>query len=245
MRLLGDLGTLYTGNPKILQMEKTPPLLQPVSINGKFIVPIIEGTNILVDPSSYILPVDGGDVCSESYAGLLAQFPMFEWIYFNPLLTPANIAEFDLTGGISNFRVRAQVGPAPNNVVILPENDAIAPPREGLLITELIDISPQVPAGVDEFMVYWKIYGMEFSHDVLSDWGIFAGENNPTIKSIKEVDQEPPGFVVKLSNDDGNSWKTVGHLEHSVFLSNDTRLRLKFENHTPERIYLASYAIMF
>ena len=245
MRLLGDLGSLYTGNPKILQMEKTPSLLEPVPINGKFVVPIIEGTTILVDTSSYILPVDGGDVCSESYAGLLAQFPMFDWIYFNPLLTPANIAEFDLTGGRSNFRVRAQVGPSPNNVVIFPENDAVAPPREGLLITEQIDVSSQVPAGVDEFMVYWKIYGFELSQDVLSDWGIFAGQNNPAIKTIKEIPQEPSGFVVKLSNDDGNSWKTVGHLEHSVFLSNDTRLRLMFENHTPERIYLASYAIMF
>lgn len=245
MRLLGDLGSLYTGNPKILQMEKTPPLYDSVPINGKFIVPVIEGTNLLVDASSYILPVDGGDICSESYAGLLAQFPMFEWIYFNPLLTPANIAEFDLTGGISLFRVRAQIGPSPNNVVILPQNTTVAPPREGLLITGQIDVSPQVPAGVDEFMVYWKIYGFELSHDVLSDWGIYAGENNPAIKTIREVPQEPPGFVVKLSNDDGNSWKICGNLEHSVFLSNDTRLRLKFENHTSDRIYLASYAIMF
>lgn len=121
---------------------------------------------------------------------LLAQYPMFGNVYYNPLLTADHVGDLDLSGQYidsSNnaFDTRAQVGRAiapddgvaPNSVAILPQNTTVSPSRPGVLVTDSIDISAYTASvGTDEFMIYWKIYEVETSHDIRSDYGAYRDE---------------------------------------------------------------------
>jgi len=260
MRVVADIKGALAGNPQILQVENTPALGELVAVNGKFVVPIVEGATITVDDTSHILPIDGGDIASLSYAQLLAMFPMYDWIYYNPLLEAANIGEFDLTATFDHpirgftYPTRAQVGrnaPAPiglvpNNVALPPINEKLDPVRPGLLVTNPIDIRPQTnDQGTDEFMVYWKIYQFDVSDDVLSSYGTLAGTNTPAIRSIIEVDQTDENFEVWLSKDNAITWERVFRLIPMAFPIPGADVRLAFVNFDPMKYYLATYAFMF
>jgi hypothetical protein len=260
MRIVGDLGSLITGSPVLIQAEKTPAVGALTPINGKYVVPVDFG-QIKIDTNSYVLPVDGGDVTSQAYANLLAQFPMFEYIYFNPLLTDDHVGELDLTGsyndGTDVFPTRVQTGRdaggaddglAPLSTAVLPANTAVTPTRPGVLVTNTVDISAQTGGvGTDFFVVYWKIYEIENTQDIRSDYGALAGTNSPAIRSIKEIEQEPADFKVFISPDPtGDSWSQVGWLEPVGFCKKITEFSLLFVNeNTTTKRYIASYAVMF
>lgn len=246
MRIHVDLASHILGAPKILQVARTPALGDPVPVNGQYIIPVLEGSTVQVTPTTTVLPVNGQDIYSRMYSELLAQYPMFTHIYFNPLLTAANTSEFDLTGTLYTIPTRAQLGVVPNMTAILPTNTSVAPPQSGFLATTTIDLTAATSGlGADEFMVYWKIYGFDVTQDVYADSGALAGQNTPTIRSIKEVEQEPPGLLVQLSNNDGLHWEVANRLRHVTFYHKDTRLRLSFTNTGTDKIYLATYAVMF
>lgn len=259
MRVISEIKGVLAGNPQILQVENTPALGDLVAVNGKFVIPIVEGATIQVDESSTILPVDGTDVSSLSYAQLLAMYPMYDYIYFNPLLQDTDVAELDLqatwTDQFANtFPTRAQVGRtgvvpsglAPNSVAILPQNIRVGPTRPGLLMTDKIDISVQtLGLGADEFMVYWKIFEFETSHDILAQYGKFAGTNQAAIRSIKETDQDSDAFKVYLSKDDGVTWERVYRLVPMAFPTVGTDVRIVFTNESDRKYYLSTYAFMF
>lgn len=254
MRVLGNLSDYA-----VLQTERTPDIGDTTAFNGKFPIPIPEGAKIDVNSGSYITPIDGGDLSSLAFAGLLARYPMYEFVVFNPLLVAADVAELDLTATFPNGAVneitRAQTGrgtgpaatgTAPCSTAILPQNNAPTPARPGLLITDTIDISSQTAGvGADDFMVWWKIYEFSTSHDVASDYGATAGMNKPAIRSIEEIDQEPANFEVHLSIDDGINYTQVGRLEPVAFCVKGTELRLAFRNTGSVKHYLCSYCIMF
>jgi hypothetical protein len=180
MRVLIDLASHITaidGNgytdassglslPWILQVEKRHDFDVTVPINGKYVIPIIEGTSIKVDDQSYVLPIDGGDISSLSYANLLVQYPMYESIYFNPLLDEDNVGEIatkdPFTGDPVAFvdqrymphrvypaRYQSgrsgpdpEAGQAPNNTAVLEVNPYAGDyPHPGVLITNPIDIT--------------------------------------------------------------------------------------------------------
>jgi len=116
MRILVDQKDLITGapNPRIPQVDKTPASVDGTAINGRFVVPIVEGVEFQVDSTSYVLPVDGQDVSSQSFAYLLAAFPMCGHIFFNPLLTALDIEA--ASGGIDfpkTFKDTTNPPPAP------------------------------------------------------------------------------------------------------------------------------------
>jgi len=259
MRVISDIRGALAGTPQILQVENTPALGELVTVNGKFVVSIVEGATIQVDETSKILPVDGTDVSSLSYAQLLAMFPMYDYVYFNPLLEDSDVAELDLlatwTDAFANtYPTRAQVGRtgvppvglAPNSVAIMPQNYRVFPNRPGLLMTAKIDISLQTYGlGTDEFMVYWKIYEFETSHDILATFGKFAGQNQPAIRSIKETDQDSEDFKVYLSKDDGVTWERVYRLVPMAFPTVGTDVRIVFTNESDRKYYLSTYAFMF
>lgn len=275
MQVLVDQKLLITlpANPvglRITQVDKTPPSDEGTAINGRFIVPIVEGVEFQIDENSYVWPVDGQDISSQSFSHLLASFPMFGHIFFNPLLTAADI---DATsGGIdfsktfkddsstppdppTYFSPRLQTGREtssllaagnyPGHTALLPINNGITPARPGLLVTKEIDLTPYVgAAGTDEFCLYWRLYDFETSEDHAGDYGI-VGDNTPAIRTILETDQEPTDFSVYISPDNGVHWCGAGRLEPIAFTTKTTSVRLAFVNRGSQKVYIANYAMMF
>jgi len=249
----------------ITQVEKDADLYVPVPVNGKYIVPIPEGLSVHVDKDSKVLPIDGKDISSKAYAELLARYPMYGHIYFNPLLTVSNLMEIDPVKEFRDNSVKPprwfsgryqtgravenhpQNGNAPNSTAVLPINATVDPARPGMLITEEIDLTPYTgEAGTDEVMAYWRIYVFDTSHDISGGlFGQHAGVNEPAIRSIIEIDQEPEGFTTYLTIDDGVNWFEVGRLEPISFCCKVTKVRLAFRNDSPTKIHVASFAFMF
>jgi len=197
---------------------------------------------------------------------LLARFPMFENIVFNPLLEAGDAADLDPSAVLDNttnqviaapftgsFSPRFQTGRGsgpqtgltPGSTAVLAPNNQTTPPRPGLIITDTIDISAIAPSGATEFMVYWKVYRYSTSQDIMSSFGVFNGINQPAVRSIEEIDQEAPEIVVALSLDDGASFMPVGFLEPLTNCAPSTELRLAFTNTGSDKVYLGAYAVLF
>jgi hypothetical protein len=278
MRILADLlsHTSDPNAPEIIQVQRVPETGSEgaVAINGKFAIPVPLGMDFPVDAADYILDaagnIDGGDVVSKGYAHLLAMYPQYGNIYFNPLLTSDHVAELVLDQSFwlvdrsytpaANFYPRFQTGreegvpddgQMPTHTAMLGNNNSTDPERPGLIITEPIDIGPYTldcndePVGTDQFMVYWKLYAFDVTDDVAADYGRLAGYNVPAYRMLEETDQEPAGFSVWLTTDDGANWCQVNLLEPVAFCDKTTSVRLAFRNDTSDKIFLASYALLF
>lgn len=257
MRILADIPT-----NQILQVEKNPPEGELVAHNGRYSIPVPEGVSVKVRSDSVVLPSnDPMSVVQQSYAGLLAQIPLFDNILFNPLIEASDMDDLDpsgvLTVGGDVFQSRNQIGrgtggplPAgtvPNSVALLPQNDTVTPSRPGVLVTSTIDISTLTSgAGAGTFAVYWYFYGFTTTVDARASIGTFAGQNTPAIRNVVEVDQESLDLDVFLSVNDGISYFPVQRLVPVSFCSNGTQIRVAFKNTNPTaRKYLAGYALLF
>lgn len=257
MRVVADLAT-----NDILQVEKSPEIGEFNPFNGRYALPVPDGTELDVDSSSVIVPQNGTtDLAAVAAANLLARFPMYGNIAYNFLLEAADIAALDLALAPAVSAIagntpitRAQVGrgaglntgTAPNSVALLPDNTRVAPNRPGMLITDTIDITaPTSGAGADEFLVWWQLYDFNTTEDTRSDFGIFNGNNTPSERQISEIDQEPGTLSVFISHDDGTTWTPVGRLEPTDLITFDLSVRLAFLNTGPAKLYIAAYAVMF
>lgn len=274
MRILVDLKSHLTDDPQIVQVEKSVELdaAGQVPINGKYAIPVPPGIDFAVNKDSYVLDggvVDGGDVVSIAFAHLLAQYPQYGNIYYNPLLTAEHLDELDFDGTFVDrsgeepvvFTARFQagrpasdvtdVGQMPTHTALFPVNSGVTPSRPGLLITAPIDISAFTlncdgdSVGADEFMVYWKLVGFDFSHDIAADFGAQAGINEPALRYLQEVDQEPDDFSAYISTDGGANWCQVGLLEPVAFCDRTKEIMLAFRNDGTSKIYMAHMAVLF
>ena len=268
MRVIGDLATFVSGAPRLVQAGPDPDIGVRFPINGQYVIPVPPGVSIPVSATSYIPApggdADGGDVASQGYAGLLAAYPQFANVYFNPLLTTGNVGElstafafkdpvttFISTPRFQSGRSGAPAGQMPGHTAILPINSAVTPSRPGLIVSNRIDIGALtldcdgVQVGTDRFMVWWKLLGHTTTNDVAADTGTFAGLNSPALRLLSEVDQEFAGFTVYLSPDDGATWCPAGLLEPVSFAAKTKQIRIAFVNTTTSKVYLASFGILF
>lgn len=265
MRVLVDLRSHVSGAPEITQVEQIPNAGDGVAINGKYVLPIVPGAEFPIDAASYVLDgggdVDGEDVSSISFAHLLASYPQFGNIYFNPLLTAGHVGELDLafttfhdpvTGVDTPVRCQTgrdallNAGQMPTHTALLAQNDTGTNARPGLIVTDEIDISPYTGGvGADEFMIYWKLLDFSVSEDVRSDYGTTSGQNTPAFRQVYETDQEPSGFSVYITPDNGDHWCEVGLLEPVAFCAKTTGFRVAFRNENDYKIFLAHFAVLF
>lgn len=265
MRIYADVNRLPNGAPEtdstIIQVAPSPPVGTATPVNGKFVVdipdgafpPVVNEASRLVDTGSPNYIVD------DIYENLRRAFPAYRNVVFNQLLTSADLALLDPAATFlydpgppakswsSRFQTgrtgAAPQGLAPMGVAVLPENTATTPARPGLLVTDTIDIAPQTGGlGASTFLVYWKVYRIEVTDDVL-DYAP-GGPNTPALKNLIEVDQ---GEVeVFLSVNDGAGWSPVPRLSPIVTCDPGTDVRLAFVNHHPtNKVYVTAYAVMF
>lgn len=240
----------------IVNAEKTPTVGDARVFNGKFSVPLPEMVAVTLDSSSYVLPVDGGDVMSLAMQQLLVQYPMYSNLVFNPLLTAADAADLDITAlftptaDVTRAIVGRGSGPlptglVPNVVAVLPQNPTLS--RPGVLISDTIDIGPLTGgAGADEFMMWWKLYEISTSHDVTSSYGATDGVNSPALRTLTDIDPSPSGFEVYLSHDDGANYILMDRLTPTDFTTFGSLLRVAFRNtDLASRRYIAAYAVLF
>lgn len=276
MRLLVDLLTHTTNDPKVVQVQQVPQIGSngAIIINGKYALPVPLNMSFPVTADDYILDgagdLDGGDLVSKSYAHLLALYPMFENIYFNPLLTSDHVGELvldqtfwftdrDLNPPVA-FYPRFQTGreegvsddhQMPTHTALMAINAGMTPSRPGLIITDEIDIGPYTldcddnQVGTDEFSVFWKLFAFTHTHDVSADAGLQAGVNTPAYRMLEETEQEPTDFSVFLTTDGGANWSPVNLLEPIAFCDKATKVRFAFRNDSANKIFLASYALLF
>lgn len=252
---------------QIIQVEKNPSIGENIPRNGTYLVPIAEGVKVAVTSSSFVLPSSHPDsVVARNFAGLLAQFPQFENILYNPLIEDTDINDLDpdavLNEGspitathVSRLQLgRGTGGPLPsgnaaNSIALLESNDSagVGFERPGVLITDTIDLGPLTSnQGATEFAVYWYIYSFSTSMDVRTSFGLFSGENSPAIRSVAEVDQEPSDFQAFISINDGANFFPVERLVPISFCTPGLFIRLAFRNSNPDlKYYLAQYGVLF
>lgn len=261
MRIYADINRLPDSGPEpnsvIIQVAPSPPVGSPsVPVNGKFYVEIPEGvTPPQINPASRLLG-PAPNVVDDIFQGLLARFPRYTSVSYNALLTSADVGLLDLSATFPvsagpppvAWNSRAQIGRsvplaglAPNSVAVLPQNNTVAPPRPGVLITDTITL----PAPKSEFLVYWKIHEYAVTPDVMDYDGPSPGTNEAAIKGLVEIDQSPPDFDVYLSANDGAGYFPVSRLIPCAVCDPGTLIRLAFVNTSTAKRYLASYAILY
>lgn len=277
MRFLVDLKSHLSSPPapQLLQVQRSPAEGTPEPVNGRFVVSSPLDLGFPVGPNDYLLDpaglIDGGDLISLSYAQLLAQYPQYSAVYFNPLLTADHVAEivtddsaYFLDKSVSPYRYYysrfqsgtptggATPGQMPGNTAILPVNASVSPVRPGLLLTRDLDIGPYTldcdgnPQGSREFLLYWKLFQYQVTEDITSpDAGLFVGVNEPAVRSMLETNPEPSGFSVYISTDGGVNWNAVGFMEPISFQDRTTSVRLAFLNTSSAKIFLSSFALLF
>lgn len=232
-----------------------------LKVNGMFVPAIPATAPVVVDSASYILPVDGGDVSSLAFANLLTQFPMYAYIVFNPLLTASDVAALELANPLpapvtppvgTATKIRAilgrgagplAVGQSPNRTTILAKNPVTN--VAGMIMSDTIDISALVPAGVDEVSIWWQLEQVVRTDDVTSSYGATAGKNEPCDVFLQTQSPEPAGFDVYISNDDGATWYPAGFLSPVDLLNVGPMLRIAFVNTSNTAYRLSAFAIMF
>lgn len=242
----------------IIQVAPSPAVGVSTPINGKFVVDIPDGVfpPRVTEASRLINTAPPGYITGDIFENLRRAFAGYNHVEFNPLLTSADVGLLDPAatfpfdpGPPAQFwpsrcqigRAGAPAGVAPNSVAVLPENPHTSPPRPGVLITDTIDIGPATGgAGANNFIVYWKVYAMTVTEDVMD---YTSGANTPAIKNLVEVQQDI--VDVFLSVNDGGGYTPVSRLSPCVTCDPGTLLRLAFVNHNPFKVYLTAYAVLF
>jgi len=254
----------HTDN-KLIEVGKSPEIGEQMLVNGRYLLPVPEGADLDVEKGSKVISDDGtfgaDSLVHQAFEGLLAQYPMYSHVIYNPNILDKDVEDYDLEAGLTEVgppliahNSRAQVGryPGPQagnaagSTLVLPQNNHVDPARPGLLITDTLDIEPHVSeCGADEFMVWWFIATIDTTHDVVTDYGFQAGLNNPALQLFNFIEQEPDGLDVLLSVNDGESYFKVNRLEPIAFCDTATKLRLAFLNRSDQKYRILGWAIMF
>ncbi len=267
------IANLATGEITGTQTEKSVGEL--FGVNGKFVVPSPPGVPLDVRPTSFLTPQTSGSIPYEVANEFLARNPNYDNVLWNFFLQVSDVAQLDVSSGApspvaanvsagfpptmvpSTLGPRCQigravgpapVGVAPNSIAVLPANTKTSGTSQyGSLILDTIDLTPFNPLnpGTDEVLVWWKIARTSITEDIVQGFGVTAGLNTPTLKSLQETQPNFPGFHVYASVDDGVSWYECNYLRPRDLVTAGTNFRLAFINEGSEKLYLLGVAVLF
>jgi hypothetical protein len=252
----------------IITTQSNPEIGQDTRVNGQYLLVMPPGVAVTVDDTS-----TPASVAADAAAELLVRFPMYDHVVYNYFLDSADVAALDLSGAapqptvgtvvagtaptlapgpVPRCQVGRGVGPAPvgvapNSVAFLPGNSAALTPTYGCIITDTEDLTPFNPGnpGADNVMVWWEIAVASTTEDIAHGYNLTAGTNTPAFRTIEKIDQEPAGFRVYISVDDGTSWYEASYLEPTDLVTAGTNLRVAFVNQTTTKYYLLGFALLF
>lgn len=243
--------------------------------NGKFFVPSPPGVPLDVSSSSVLTPQTAGSIPYEIAHEFLSRNPNYDNVLWNFFLEVSDVAQLDtsssaptpVAGNVAagfpptmipsplgpRCQVGRAVGPAPvgvapNSVAVLSANTkSSGTPQYGSLIFDTVDLTPYNPAtpGTDEVLVWWRIARATTSEDVVQGFGVTAGLNTPSLKSLQETPPNYSGFHVYASVDDGVSWYECNYLRPRDLVTAGKDFRLAFINEGSEKLYLLGVAVLF
>jgi hypothetical protein len=241
-------------------------------VNGKYYIPSPAGVGIEVDSASYLSPQDANSVPGLIASQFLERNPNYDHVIWNYFLASGDIALLDLTPGAPSptggnvstgvaptlaqgpFGPRCQVGRgagpgptgvAPNSIKVLPQNANAGTPTYGALITDTVDLTPYTGAsGSDEVLIWWKLATPGVTEDIVQGYNLTAGLNRPVRKTLTETTQEPAGFRVYASVDDGVSWHEARYMDPTDLLVAGTDLRVAFVNEGNAPVYLLGFMVL-
>ena len=255
MRIYADINRLGV-DPRdyVIQVCPTPEIGANATVNGKFFIDVPNGVAVPTIPATL------GSLTDSIFNGLLALHTTCSFVKYNALLTgsDSNLLDsaatfpFDPGPPVQTWSARAQLGRfgapsdnglAANSVRIHSQNSSVIPARPGLLITDTIDVSADVPAGVTKFSVYWNVVRFTTSPDILNSAP--GGTNSPSLRQSLETGPEPADFEVHASTNDGAGYAQVRHMVPCTSLAAGTDLRLAFINKGSNNLYLTAYAVLY
>lgn len=254
MRIIADLAT-----SRIIQASPTPQIGEKLTVNGRWILPVPDGSAVVVDSSSTISSVET-DCLSE----MLIRYPMYDFIIGNWFRETADLDAVNQTPGsgplASALRYRMgrkaalpNPGVAPNCIEIPGVNPYAAVAVPGQLVLGTIDLTaadgafPGIPGGTDEVMLWWELATSATSEDVCTAYGNWTGSstNTPAERTLTKANPEPANFEVYVSNDEGASWYQAYHLEPIDLTNLDTRFRIAFVNRGTTPVHLLAFCALF
>ena len=93
--------------------------------------------------------------------------------------------------------------------------------------------------------MWWKINRMSVTEDQGSTQATTPTTNNPSIKSLVEINEEDSFFLAYASVDDGASWYRIPYLEPIDLINAGTELRVAFLNVGDTKIYVEGFCVLF
>lgn len=253
----------------VVTTQSDPEVGESTTVNGQFLMVIPPGAAVTVDASS-----TPATVSLAAATELLVRFPMYDHVLYNWFLDSTDVADLDLSGSapqptsgtvaagtppsmdpgsvprcqVGRGSGPAPTGVAPNSVALLAPNLVDTPGATfGCIVTNAVDLTPYNPVtpGTDNVMMWWEIATVTTTEDIAHGYGTTAGQNTPSLRRLEKVDQEPPGFMVYVSVDDGASWYEAPYLQPTDLVTSGTDLRIAFVNETSEKVYLTGFAVLF
>ena len=239
----------------IIQAGPTPEVGTATPINGKFVLDVPDNIPFpKIDENSRLInQSDPGYFLGDIYSNLVKTFPGYNDFIFNQLWISTDLERLDPAATFpyafpltwsSRFQsgsTSVPKGVAPGSVALLPENTYVTPHRPGLIVTANNDIAPYTGGGGrSDFVVYWKVYRMETTEDVM-DYS--TGDNVPASRNLIEIDQD--AILAYISANNGTDYVPVTRLSPATTSAPGTDVRIAFVNHNPYKVYLAAYSVMF
>ncbi len=226
-RVFVDIGSHMTTGPRIVQVKKDATPGVGTVVNGKYVLHVLD--EVPVTSEDYVLDehgaLDGGDLSSRSFAALLARYPDYSNIHFNPLLIASNYSLWGPSASVPGLYTGSTTGMMPGQTSL----------GSGSIRTTNIDVG-----SADSFMVYWKLHTFQVTHDVQDRQ---TGTNLPAYRLMYDLDPTTDDFSVELETSEGTV--PVDFLTPIATTAPVTWVRLHFTGNSDYRIYIASYAVLF
>ena len=160
------------------------------------------------------------DLLNEKYTSMLNLESYYDHVEY-----------FDLLSGRIDMTASGTRGGSGNLTTFLAKKDSSA--GNGKLQTSAVDVSGDNPGSFSEFAVHWTVFTLDKNET-----------DNITSKTY--IQEAKDSINVFISNDGGSTFKSVSHLDNTVFSSPGNQIIIRFENtDSSKRYYLGDFGFLY